>query len=200
MPPIVTFDEAMDAVNATDMSSSDQSELQDLIDGITEVVENIVGAITSDPVTEFYDGGSDTIVLKSYPVLTVASVTEYTPTGTVLTAEPFGTDPFTDNGYRLNSETGVLTRTSGGQVRRFAVGDKNVQVVYTPGRGTVPASVRSGAKDLLRLHWQPQQSGNLPGIGNDEFGAGETVLGYYVPYKVMDQLTPHRTAPKVGAA
>lgn len=194
MAALVTLDEAYDAIN--DPSGADDSELSALIDAVTGVVEAIVGPVTSREVTDVLDGGGDTVVLRKYPVISVDSVTEYTPSAQTLAAEPYGST-YTGYGYRVNLNTGVLTRTSSGTPRSFASGTGNVVVNYTAGRSEIPANVKQAALELIRLHWQPQQSGNLPGISSDEYvDSGD--VPFFVPNRVRELLAPSRIAPVVA--
>lgn len=201
---IISLADAYAELNVTNPDGSDDVELQGFIDAITRVIENIVGPVVPRPIVETYPGGNSTIILRSYPVQSVTSVTEYTPSATVLNAEPLGTSSYTASGYRLEPDIGRLTRTSGGLPTLFCPvwsgTSGEVQVSYVAGQSSVPKNIRLGALELLRLHWQPQQSGNWPGEepDNTDFGAGTMILGFFVPNKVMDLLKPDQVAPKVA--
>lgn len=194
---LVSIDEVFAEINDVNEADTDAGELQGFIDAITEVVEEITGPVLPDSRTETHDGGQPVIMLRAYPVLTVESVTEYSPAAQVLAAEPYGTTTFTGYGYRLEADIGRLTRTSGGIPRSFACGTGNIAVSYTVGRATVPPGIRNAALELIRLHWQPQQSGNVPGAGDDD-NDGQVILGYFVPRKVLDLLGPQQRAPRVA--
>lgn len=180
--------------------TSQNAELQGFIDAATEVVENIVGPITSTAYTETLDGGNATVLLTHYPVVSVDSVTEYSSgTGQVLAAEPLGTDPYTGYSYTVDLTTGVLTRTSSGVPWRFAAGTGNVVVAYHAGRASVPASVRLAALLLTQHLWEQTQRGNstgrpVPGAEADS----DLDYGPSKESQAMALLEAYRKAPKVA--
>lgn len=184
---IVSLDDAKEELNIT--GSDDDTELQGFIDGVAEVIEFLAGPVIQAEVTETKDGGNPRVFLDKRPVLSISSVIEYAPTAQTLTEEPLG-GSYTNNGYRLDKAKGILLRTKAGSASCFVSGEQNVTVTYTVGRNAVPAHIRSAALELIRTQWQPQQSGNLPGVGEDE--PGVTVLGYFVPNRVAEMLQPSR--------
>jgi len=194
----------VDAELNTDTSQN--SEIQGFIDSITRVVETIVGPVNSTPYVEWHDGGSDTIVLKHVPVVSIDAITEYAGTSpTSLAGEALDASPatFSAAGYQFNPETGVVYRTNMGAPYRFPAGRRNVKVSYHAGRSEVPANVREAALELIRLHWRPQRSGGpstLPGGDRSDEGdlQGQTILGFLVPGKVLDTLIPDRVPPSVA--
>lgn len=189
---IVSLDDAKAEINDP-TSTTDDAELVGYIQGVSTVIEAFVGPVATRSLDEFYDGGRDRIYTRTRPILEIATVTEYTPTPQVLAYEPLGTPTFTSFGYRLGNGDSII-RTAGGSIRPFACGQENVEIVYTAGRATVPANIRQAALTLIRLNWQPQQSGNLPGIGttDDEPEPGQQMLGYYIPPNVLEMLSPDR--------
>jgi len=185
---VVSLDEVKAELNIPSSNTDDDTELSGYIDAATTIIEFLCGPVVPAEYTETHDGGSPVIFLKRRPVLSVATVTEYTPTAYPLTEEPLG-GSYTTYGYRMDAEKGTLLRTSAAIPTRFAPGVQNVTVTYTAGRAAVPANIRGAALELVRTQWQPQQSGNLPGIDVDN-EPGKNVLGYYVPYRVTEMLGP----------
>lgn len=192
-PALVSLSDVKAHLNIT--STTNDDEIQGFIDAATEVIENITGPILAKAVTEWHDGGSYTILLTGYPVTSVTSITEYTPTAQVLAAEPTDTtDPFTDYGYVIDTAKGEIARTSGGAPTTFL---GRVKVVYTAGRSTIPANVRLAALKLVKHMWSDQRGGsglplNAPG---DEFLAPTAHL---IPWEVEELLAPYKQGPKVA--
>lgn len=190
----VTVAEVKAELNTT--STADDTELQGFIDAATSVVENITGPVASTAYTERHDGGQPAIVLTRYPVITVDSITEYDTqgTGTTLNQEPLGTATYTDDGYRVDLPVGVLTRTAGGIVTRFAPGTANVVVSYHAGQSTVPAAVRMAALEFIRRWWTSSQaSGSVTYPVDLDQLSGQDLTGP----SIRTLLAPYRKAPHV---
>lgn len=184
-----------------DLSQDD--ELAGFIASLSRVVEAVVGPVAPTPYVEWCDGSNDRVVLKHYPVLSVEAVAEYSRgVAQVLADEPLDTTAvFTHAGYQVVPETGEVIRTSGGVPYRFARGTRNVKVSYTAGKPEVYGNLREAVLELIRLHWRPQRTGGPATIGSrgdDSDSDGQTILGFFVPGKVLDLLLPDRRAPSVG--
>lgn len=95
--------------------------------------------------TEIHNGGSRTIQLKAFPVSSIASVSTLDNSGNATAMD--------STIYRVNAESGVLSRTTEtddyyfadritgiNELRspRFPPGYQNIRVVYTGGYSTVP--------------------------------------------------------------
>lgn len=204
-PPTVT--ELKTETNIT--SSTDDAELQTVLDAAVALLENhpayrVKDAVTTTTYTEWYDGGNDTIVLKHYPVSSVTSVAEYTPTVQALAdEEPDVVSSFTGYGYTIDKASGIVTRTSGGVDWRFS---GRVKVVYVAGSATVPADLRLAGLLLAEHMWQTQRGeqagGSLPSgleadldsaaLGN-QFGPA-----FILPNRVRELLEPYQRAPAVA--
>lgn len=197
MTSLVLLDEAKDTLNIT--SSADDAELQAFIDGITPVVAEIIGPVGVSSFDEFYDGGRGaSIALRNRPVVAVTAVTEWQPDQFVLNYEPFGTSTYSNYGYRVDLSLGTVTRLYGGLPMPFWLGQGNIEVTYTAGYATIPDNVRQAALEIIRVGWQPQQSGNLPGIDLAGDMGGVTVLGYFIPNRARELLQASQRIPVVG--
>jgi len=150
-------------------------ELRPFIATMCAVVEGIVGPVSRRSVTETHDGTA-MILLRSWPVVSVTQVAE---NGTVLTSDAYAV-----------TDTGLLRRKrSAYKAGQWTEGDDNITVTYVAGRTQVPVEAHEAALELLRLHYRPQVAGALhPFAEAESYGQGQSVLGYLVPYKVMDQL------------
>lgn len=196
-PP--TLDEVKAALNKT--TTADDTELQGVIDAAVAALENhpgyrITDAVTTNTYTEWYDGGSDTIVLRHYPVTAITSVTEYLPTSQALAAEPLDTtSTFTGYGYSIDLATGIVSRTSGGSSYTF---QGQVQVVYTAGSPTVPADIREAALKLVDHMWSDQRGASAQPFNTSGDEYQPPVTGHLLPWEVEELLAPYRRTPAIA--
>ncbi|MGA4726290.1 N,N-dimethylformamidase beta subunit family domain-containing protein [Micromonospora taraxaci] len=173
---IVTVEEVKKQLNIPLGDTSQDAELGDFIASVTDVIEHIVGPVVPREVVEFHDGGQGALTLRRPPVLSVTSVVE---SGVTLDAA----------GYASSLASGLLRRSSG----RWAGGYGSVGVTYQAGRATTPASIKQAAKELVALNFRPQQGGNFSPFdsGGDSAPGGDMILGFFVPNRVMQMLSPH---------
>lgn len=184
---LVSLDAVKKHLNIPLTTTTHDDELRDAIASVTDVIEDIVGVVIKRSFTETYSGRGDRAVLLRWrPVVSVTSVTE---NGVAVASSDYSV-----------TSSGVLTRATG----RWARGVDNVAVTHVAGRDATPASVRDGAKELIRINWRPQQGGNNPVFDqgrSDDFGQGqpgELRLGFFVPNTVMERLHPHGRGPHVA--
>lgn len=215
---ILTLADAKPRLNIDASDLSHDVELQQFIDEISDVVEYITGPVRAATYTEWHNGMTSEIPLLRRPVDTVATVTEYV--GTVsyaLTEQTPGQNGLDAFGFFLFPEEGIIQRTAYGMPAwfaalpwwtqrtpgwltsapmRYGTGTGRVQVVYTAGRTSVPAHIRGGAAELLRVNYQQTQqrgrSASRAGDAGDELG--QTIMGYFVPNRVREMLLPSTQA------
>jgi hypothetical protein len=173
---IVTVAEVKKHLNIAEADDAQDAELGDFISSVTDVIEHIVGPVVPRQVVEVHDGGRPAVALRRPPVLSVTSVAE---SGTTLDAA----------GYTPSLSAGVLYRSS----HHWAGTHGTVSVTYQAGRATTPASIKQAAKELVALNFRPQQGGNFSPFdsGGDSAAGGDMILGFFVPNRVMQMLTPH---------
>lgn len=194
MAALVTLDDVKDYLNET--NSDDDAELTDVILRASTILLNhplyrLAAAVTS--YTQDWTAGGEVILLDHLPVVAITSVTEYSGgVGTVLAAEPISTASFTDYGYRLDQNAGILTRLSGGYPTCWY---GNVRVVYTAGYATVPDDVRQAALDLVAHLWETQR-GTAASAFDETVPLG--VSGYLLPNRVGEALANYRRGPVVA--
>lgn len=188
-------------IPATNMNSDD--ELRGFIRAAGPLIRDITGPILPETHTEYFNGGVSTISLSWQPLISVTSVTEYYGLSTfTLTEQPLGAQ-MNAFAYTVDYTTGQLTRrTFGGQAAMFAIGEKNIKVVYLAGltAGTVPWNVRLGCLELIRHLWQMTQQGGRPkwgGAGVDA-DAERVPIGFAVPDRVIELLAPNRRPPGIA--
>jgi hypothetical protein len=215
---IATIADAKNTIGLDPTSTDKDVILQALIDSMSDVVEYIVGPVRDVTYTEWHKGSVDEIVLRRRPVESVTSVTEVV--GVVsypLTQQDPITGPLDAFGFFLMPEEGIIQRTAygipswfaalpwatqatpgwmaGGSLR-FGTGPGRVQVVYVAGRTTIPAHIKNGLLELVKVHYQQtQQNGRASSRAQQNAeDMGLIVLGYLVPNRVREMLLPSTQA------
>lgn len=183
---IVSLDETKAYLGIPVADTSDDEELRHFIDVVSDFAETSLGwaARRQDAVT-VRDGGSSGILLPTFPVLSVTSVTE---NGTTLSASD----------YALDAEAGLLTRLSSTYVPgTWAAGYRNIVVTYVAGQAVPPEWFRHGALVMVDHLWATQRGNNGPA---GRAGADDLVIPgstYTLPNRVAELW---RLAPSVGFA
>lgn len=202
---LATLADVKAALNIPTSDVSHDTELQDYISEVTPVIEAITGPIVATTYTEVHDGGTDFIVTRHRPIISVTSVTEYranTPYTLTQIASP---DLGTQYSYEFEPAGRITRRIAGGGTQPFAGGLQTVVVVYTAGFTVIPANVTRAALDLIRINYQQTQQGtSRPALGSsygggtDDIEAGSMILGFYVPGRVRESLAPNRRHPSIA--
>lgn len=181
---LITLDDAKAQLNITD--DSQDAELQAYIDGLTPVIEGIIGPVENRTVTETVRGTGAALALQQVPAVSLTS----------LTAQLTGGTSYNVAGLHLDGATGIVRRLDGGY---FTGGPWTA--VYEAGRGTVPATVNLASRILLQHLWSTQRfsRGGLAG-GGDDYSVTEPVpgFGYAVPNRVLQLLEPYKQPPGVA--
>lgn len=190
-------------LNIPATNTTQDAELRGFILAASPLIRDICGPIVPEQHTEYFNGGVMTLSVSWQPLISIQSVTEYYGLSTfTLTEQPLGAQ-MNAFAYTVDYTTGQLTRrTFGGQAAMFAIGDKNIKVVYTAGLtgATVPFNVRLGALELIRHLWQMTQQGGRPKWGGAGVDADmeRTPIGFAVPDRVIELLAPHRRPPGIA--
>jgi hypothetical protein len=161
---IINVDEAVAHLRASGVLTSDpdREQLQWLCLVASDAVERDLGRIIARrTVTEVYDGGRSSLLLRSTPVISITSVTE---SGTVLGS----------GDYVVNLATGVLYRGSTLVPWNFWWGRQNVTVVYVAGYADPPKVVRKVALNGVQRMWEQSQQASHPAL--DDVSAYEAVF------------------------
>lgn len=200
---LVNLSEVKDHLRIPSTDRSHDARLQRMIDSCTPVVEAITGPILQRVYqNETYDGGSWFISLRHRPVVEIHNVVEYRgPIAYTLTQVPTP-DLGTIYSYMFEPPGRIVRRTVGGGITPFPPGADQVFVTYTGGFQTTPANVREGCLELIRVNYQYTQQGGRPSWGSaggdgDNF-AQMQILGFYVPNRVRELLSPHRRHPSLA--
>lgn len=183
---VVSLEETKAYLGIPAADTSDDEELRHFIDVVSDFAEASLGwAARRQDVVDVRDGGSSGILLPTFPVLSVTSVTE---NGTTLSASD----------YALDAEAGLLTRLSSTYVPgTWAAGYRNITVTYVAGQAAPPEWFRHGALVMVDHLWATQRGNNGPA---GRAGADDLVIPgstYTLPNRVAELW---RLAPSVGFA
>lgn len=163
-------------------STTDDDELQDFLDGMTETIEGYIGAVEQRTVTETQDGSGRTLCLRTTPVVSLTGVTPILSGGAAVDV----------SALHLDGATGVIRRLDNA---RWAGGPWTV--VYEAGRPEIPAGVRLAARILLQHLWRTRYGAARGNSGADDYNVTEGVpgWGYAVPNRVLELLDPLKLPP-----
>lgn len=184
MTDVITLAQAKAFLNITDATAD--AELPFYMDAAQAMWVNRgypVGT-PAEPVDEWYDGGTDTIVTRSGPIDSVQLITESWGSVTyTLVEHDTGTSGYAW-AYTVDLQTGTFIRRAAGIATFFAPGVRNVHIQYTPGFTVVPSDIQLAILLLLKHMWSTQRGiGKRPGTGgNDDVAAKE---GFAWPYRVQ---------------
>jgi hypothetical protein len=201
---LVGLGDLKEAMRIQPSDRSHDARLVQLLDGLTPVIENITGPILQRIVSETYDGGSYFISLRRRPVIEVTEVTEYRgPVPYKLSQVP-SPDLGGIYTYMFEPPGRIVRRTAGGGVTTFPPGPDQVFVTYVSGYQNTPPNVREAVIDLVKIHYQVSEQGRHPAFAAggaadlSENLPGSTILGFFVPNRVREQLSPNRRHPSVA--
>lgn len=190
---IITLADVLPELNMANTPADGGTKLQGFIDAASAVIEDMVGHVINNTVTEYYDGGDTTLYLRQLPVVSISTIVEtiglidYT-----LTNQPVGS-PVDNFGYTLDDlKVGRVTRRSAGSSPfPFYKNAGNVAITYTYGRSTVPPNIRLATLELLRFMYQQGQQGTRPAFGAPSpEPVSLTPAGYLVPNRVKELCQP----------
>lgn len=180
-------------------SATDNAMLSRMITAATPVIEKIAGPCTPQAFTEQHDGEDHEVILRRYPVLRIVSCKEYRYGSDVLDlVESTPANPV--DGYQLDKETGTLTRVyTGGYVRSWWPGSRNIVVSYQAGRAAVPSNVKEATLELLAHWWRLRKAGAHKFTPPGSEGAGGFVVpAYGVPRRVSEIIAGTGADPQFG--
>lgn len=198
---IVSLNEVKRFLRFSDTDRSHDAALLDYITASVPVIENIVGPCVPRLFEEWYDGGSDALILRHQPVVTLVAVSEYR--GPVEYPLSLVADPAHGSVYSamLDPEGRLVRRGPGGSTVSFIPGKDVVHVIYMAGRSTIGANIKLANLELIRDNYQPVFQGQHPAYGGAQ-DPGEDVLpgrpAFAVSTRVREFLIPDRRHPSVA--
>jgi len=202
-PP--TLAEAKAHLNIT--TTTNDGEIQAVLDAAVELIEDYVGAVATATVTDAFVTDTTTtwpyhygtwpkysyyairsVDLRTTPVQSVQSVVVSSMDGTNATT-------LSSSSYRVDTVNGSVTVIDGSPFGPL------VTISYTAGRSSVPASLRLAALKLVKHLWADQRgSGSgraVPGGGaGDEYMA--PITPHLIPWEVEELLERYRPAATIA--
>lgn len=171
---IVTLDQAKQQLNIDPTDTSQDAELQQYVDGVTDAVEHYLGKVTAQRavVDERELAYTYRFLLRNVPVISLTSV--QTVDGLVT---------WDVANLHVNTETGVVTVLSGPTIGGL------VAVTYQAGYATVPTAYVRGALVILQHNWETQRgvgAARAGVIGGEEHYDPRT--SYSIPRKALEWL------------
>lgn len=189
-------------LNINTIDADRDAELQGFILAVGELARDVVGPLLPEQHTQFFDGGTSRIVPDWVPLASVQSITEfYGLSQFPLTEQPLDAQS-SAFGFTVDYDTGqIIRRTFGGAPARFAIGAKNIKVVYTAALGgAIPWTVRLGALELIRHLWSLTQQGGLQRVGtaSADTESGRVPTGFALPQRVRELWQPYKRPPGIA--
>lgn len=165
-------------------TTTNDEEISDFVDVVTEILESKVGAIIPRTIVERVSGGH-TLALSRGPVISLISINPWI-TG-------IGTEIVPISSVRVDQETYVVERIYG-----FWRGP--YEVTYKIGRAVIPQVIIHGAKAVLDHLWETQRGSSLVGpnpISRDDESFSIKGRLWTLPKSVLEILQPQSTGPRI---
>lgn len=168
---LLSLADAKKALNINPNDTSQDEELRDYLEAITDVIEGYTDAIIDRTVVEQVASYGSTLPLSTLPVKSITSIANVQVSGWSQQLADLVVDPF----------TGIVRRIS-----RGSFGGEVYTITYVAGRGNVvPPALALAARIILKNVWAPQRGG---GRGESD----EMVPAYLIPYRAMSLIRKHR--------
>lgn len=173
MPELLSLDEAKDVLRIRDVKVERDDLLQDFVNGITTVIEEIVGPVSEQTVTVDVMRSGTEVVL---PYMNVISLTSgaYIADSTVVDV----TGMYVASG-------GILRNTDGSQLPSTPW-----RLTLIAGMADVPEAIKRAAGEILILAWATQRQ--IPGANDDAAPA------FLIPYRAEAWLAGFERPPRVA--
>lgn len=180
---LISLEAAKAHLNIPDADTTQDDEILDWVAGITRVVEDRVGCVLPQTISnERHDGWGFTLSLRQTPVLEVLSIGPWLS----------GSNVYSSTQWVVDSEVGTVELASGLRWRG------PLRVSYRAGRTEVPANIAQAVKIILGHLWETQRGAAQPAF----LGGDETTIvpgfGFAVPNRALELLQPDDLGPGVG--
>jgi len=170
-----------------DIDSSDTDRdtfLIGILNSAYHMAKNYIGhdLIVAD-YTEYYNGeGEDTILLKAYPVNSIASIYDDPD-------REFGAETLIDSdNYFVDAATGLVTLFQG--LVAFSTGRGNIKVTYNAGYSTIPYDAQRGL--MMLAAWLAQRAGSEGMIAQTLGGKSEQYDPSVIPLYIRQCFIPYK--------
>lgn len=197
VPDLMSLPDIKEELNIRQTDTTKDAKLRRWLSAANGQIENITGPIRPYPQTDYFDGGTEYVVLMARWVSAITSVKEnWTGTDYTLTEQPVGasTDSY---GYTWDRDTNTIyRRLTGGQAAMFQPGRRSVAVSYTGGLLTIPDDIQLATAELIK-HWYRKSQPYQGGAYGANQGDAEPVGNYMVPNAVLELLETYRRPPGI---
>lgn len=180
---IISLDDLRAELNVPAGVTVNDDELQLYIAATTPVVEEIVGRVLQETLSETFDGGKAAVLLSER----AASVTTVTVNGVVTT------------NYVANLASGIVYAGTTSAPTTFTPGRQNVVITYLVGATTIPPNVVLAARIIAAHQYQVGQQGRT-GRGRPIDETRIIGSGYAVPTRALQLLVPSMAGRMPGFA
>lgn len=200
---LISLPDLKEELNIRQTDASKDGQLRRWLSAVNTVVENVTGPIRPYPQTDYFDGGTDYVVLMARWVSAISGVTENLGgTDYPLTEQPLGATT-SSYGYSWDRDTNTIVRRGGSGVPQlFPRGTRNVAVSYTGGLRVIPEDIQLGAVEIIR-HWYARSRQDRTTTYGGSYGGGQgsddgmMVGNYMVPNAAMELLSPWARPPGI---
>jgi hypothetical protein len=149
---LVTVQNAKDFLGVSD--NADDGRLEMYINMATDFIENYCQRRfkTGNYVDEVYSGdGSDSLVLKNYPITALTSIQKNTAYNNSSNWETVSTED-----YFYDSLSGVVEN-----IGRFTIGRNNFKITYAGGYTTIPYDLQYACMVIVEAMYRKKKSGGV---------------------------------------
>lgn len=181
---LFSLSDAKRFLNEPLVDTTNDAEIEDMVNVVTEIVESKVGPVVPKTYSEKVQSGQS-LPLRHGPIISITSITPW--------MLGVGAETVSPSQVTINNEGWCLDRNIG-----FWRGPYNV--TYLAGRTSVSYSILMGGKDILDHLWETQRGSSLVGPGAPRDDEAFSVFGrtYTVPRAVLEMLHPQAIGPQIG--
>lgn len=177
-PAILNLTDAKLALNIPAATTTQDAEIQAMVDTVTATVENFIGGpAEARTVSEWIRIGTyRSITVRQRPLISVTSITD-NATGVAI--------PITD--LDIDTNAGIIRRKL---YLPFWPTGTSYTVVYTAGYSPIPAAFNVAARIILQHMWETQRGSQRPLFPGDDV-MQPPGMAYSVPNRAMELLAPY---------
>jgi hypothetical protein len=173
-PSLLTIQECYLSLNmsAGMIGSANDADMLIYAQAALGVVEGVVGPLTPRAVSQTFDGGSSSVILK-WAAGSILNVIE--------------------NGQTIydwvpDLSAGIIRAGTSWWNRPFWPGIQNVEVQYMAGQGAVAVNARLAVREEFRFLWQQGRQGKHSGLDQQIISTSAVPEGFAIPNRVYELL------------